>query len=280
VTIVGGAAHERRHDSATTPGKISDSLPELGTDRRAQPSDGRELRRNGTPPAVHRLNWSVYGVFTGRRRELLRRSGPRSAVDEDVAQFVAERSAALLRTAWLLTGDAGRAEDLLLTALSAAWAKWAWVLGGGPPEEYVRRVLVTRYLSGQRRRFKAPTSVLPEAGPAHDEVVRSADRDAVRRVLAGLTRQQRAVVVLRYVEDLPVAETADVLGCSAATVRVQAGRALAAFRIDPHVTPFVNEDEIGQRLLDAVPTLSEPPDRLAVLRGRATDDDDVGPARR
>ena len=132
---------------------------------------------------------------------MFRRSGPRSAVDEDFAQFVAERSAPLLRTAWLLTGDAARAEELLLTALSAAWAKWAWILGGGPPEEYVRRVLVTRYLS--RRRFEAPTSVLPAAGQAHDEVVRSANRDTVRRALAGLTRQQRAVVVLRYVEAYP-----------------------------------------------------------------------------
>lgn len=176
---------------------------------------------------------------------LFRRSGPRSAVDEDFAQFVAERSAPLLRTAWLLTGDAGRAEELLLTALSAAWAKWAWILGGGPPEEYVRRVLVTRYLS-RRRRFEAPTSVPPEAGQAHDEVVRSADRDTVRRALAGLTRQQRAVVVLRYVEDLPIAETADILGCSAATVRVQAGRALAALRIDPRVTPLVNDEEVSR----------------------------------
>jgi DNA-directed RNA polymerase specialized sigma24 family protein len=104
-------------------------------------------------------------VFTGRRRELFRRSGPRSAVDEDFAQFVAERSAPLLRTAWLLTGDAARAEELLLTALSAAWAKWAWILGGGPPEEYVRRVLVTRYLS-RRRRFEAPTSGSCHAAPA------------------------------------------------------------------------------------------------------------------
>lgn len=117
------------------------------------------------------LNWStrfwqlftfrsVHGVFMGRRRELFRRSGPRGAVDEDFAQFVAERSAALLRTAWLLTGDAGRAEDL------------------------------------------------------------------------------------RYVEDLSIAETADILGCSAATVRVQAGRALAALRIDTHVTVVGNDEEV------------------------------------
>lgn len=150
----------------------------------------------------------------------------------------------MLRTAWLLTGDAGRAEDLLLTALSVAWAKWAWILGGGPPEEYVRRVLVTRYVSGLRR-FEASTSVLPEARPAHDEVVRSADLDAVRRALAGLTRRQRAVVVLRYVEDLSIAESADILGCSAVTVRVQAGRAVAALRIDPRVAALGNDEGVS-----------------------------------
>ena len=187
---------------------------------------------------------------------MFQRSGPRDAVDEDFARFVAERSGALLRTAWLLTGDAARAEDLLLAALSAAWVKWAWILGGGgPPEEYVRRLLVTRYLS-RRWRFGAPRSVLPEGGQAHDE--------GIRLALAGLTRQQRAAVVLRYVEGLSIVETADVLGCSAATVQIQAGRALAALRIDSEV----NEDEIRQRLLGAVPTLSEPPDRLAVLRAR------------
>jgi len=168
---------------------------------------------------------------------LFRRSGPRGAVDEDFARFVAERSAALLRTAWLLTGDAARAEDLLLAALSAAWVKWAWILGGGPPEEYVRRLLFTRYLS-RRWRFGAPRSVLSEGGQAHDE--------GIRLALAGLTRQQRAAVVLRYVEGLSIVETADILGCSAATVRIQAGRALAALRIDSEDTAGGNDAEVAR----------------------------------
>jgi RNA polymerase sigma-70 factor (sigma-E family) len=160
--------------------------------------------------------------------------------DDDFARFVADRSPHLLRTAWLLTGDAGRAEDLLQTALAVVWPKWKRIVEGGHPEAYVRRVLVTKFLSWQRRhwRFEVPTESPPDPTAPADRAAfdgRAADRDAIRRALAGLSRQQRAVVVLRYVEDLSVAETATLLGCSQATVRVQAGRALAALRLNPHV---------------------------------------------
>lgn len=151
-------------------------------------------------------------------------------------EFVATRSPALLRAAWLLTGDSGKAEDLLQTALASLWPKWERVAAGGSPEAYVRRVLYTTYLSWRRRRwrFETPTDRVPEYGVgdlAHD----LAGRDAVRRALAKLSRQQRAIVVLRYVEDLSVEETADILGCSAGTVKVQSGRALAHLRGNPHL---------------------------------------------
>jgi RNA polymerase sigma-70 factor (sigma-E family) len=168
---------------------------------------------------------------------VLRGSTPED--DDDFARFVADRSPRLLRTAWLLTGDAGRAEDLLQTALAAVWPKWERIVAGGHPEAYVRRVLVTKFLSWQRRhwRFEVPTESPPDHGAPADREFDggTADRDAIRRALAGLSRQQRAVVVLRYVEDLSIAETANLLGCSQATVRVQSGRALAALRLDPHV---------------------------------------------
>jgi RNA polymerase sigma-70 factor (sigma-E family) len=158
---------------------------------------------------------------------------------DEFAGFVSERSAVLLRAAWLLTGDAGRAEDLLQTALAALWPRWRRVAAGGDPEAYVRRVLFSTYLSWRRRRwrFEIPAAFPPDHGGRHDVAGESADRDAVRRALAGLSRQQRAVVVLRYVEDLSVAQTAEVLGCSTATVKVQASRALAALRGNPHMTP-------------------------------------------
>jgi DNA-directed RNA polymerase specialized sigma24 family protein len=81
------------------------------------------------------------------------------------AEFVAARSAALLRTAWLLTGDAGRAEDLLQTALAASWRRWRHVVAGGYPEAYVRRAIVTAYLSWWRRRWRAevPATVKVQA---------------------------------------------------------------------------------------------------------------------
>jgi RNA polymerase sigma factor (sigma-70 family) len=77
-----------------------------------------------------------------------------------------------------------------------------------------------------------PTEVLPEAAGAGDVAAAVADRDAVRRALARLSRQQRAVVVLRYAEDLSVEETARLVGCSEATVKVQSARALAMLRAD------------------------------------------------
>jgi RNA polymerase sigma-70 factor (sigma-E family) len=156
------------------------------------------------------------------------------------AEFVAQRSAALLRTAWLLTGDAGRAEDLLQTALAATWRHWPRVVTGGNPEAYVRRALLTAYLSWWRRRWRGevPSAEPPDrpaVGAAADPASEVAVRDAVRRALARLSRQQRAVVVLRYVEDLSITETADLLGCSSQTVKVQAHRALEALRVDPHL---------------------------------------------
>jgi RNA polymerase sigma-70 factor (sigma-E family) len=154
---------------------------------------------------------------------------------EGFAEFVAARSAPLLRAAWLLTGEQRRAEDLLQTALAVAWRRWSRVVDAGSPEAYVRRVLFTTYVTWWRRRWRheLPFAALPEPPGAADHAGAVVLRDAVRRALARLSRQQRAVVVLRYVEDLTVAQTAQVLGCSEGTVRVQASRALAVLRTDP-----------------------------------------------
>ncbi|MEV4537698.1 SigE family RNA polymerase sigma factor [Asanoa sp. NPDC049518] len=163
-------------------------------------------------------------------------------------EFVAARSDALLRSAWLLTGDAGRAEDLLQTVLATAWGRWPRIVAGGHPEAYVRRVLFTTYVSWWRRRWRGevPSADVPEPASRVDLAGEHADRDVVRRALAGLSRQQRAVVVLRYVEDLSVERTAEVLGCSSATVRVQASRALRALRADPALNPQPSSEEVGR----------------------------------
>jgi RNA polymerase sigma-70 factor (sigma-E family) len=150
------------------------------------------------------------------------------------AEFVAAASPRLLRAAWLLTGDAGRAEDLLQTAFARAWPHWRRISATGDPEAYVRRVLFTTNATWWRRRWRSetPTASLPDRPEPLDESDEVARREVVRGALATLTRGQRAVVVLRFVEDLSEVETARILGCSVGTVKSQTSRALSRLRDD------------------------------------------------
>lgn len=148
----------------------------------------------------------------------------------DFDDFVAARSQALLRTAYLLTRDHGLAEDLLQTSLSKAWFSWDRV--DTSPEAYVRKILVNTYASWWRRKWNGerPTDELPE----HSTADSSAEvRHDLSAAVARLPKRQRAVVVLRFFEDLSEAETADLLGCSRGTVKSQLSKALAKLRIDP-----------------------------------------------
>lgn len=102
-------------------------------------------------------------------------------------------------------------------------------------------------MSWWRRRWRAelPAAAPPETSDRLDLAAATADRDAVRRALARLSRQQRAVVVLRFVEDLSVERTAELLGCSIGTVKVQTGRALRSLRADPQLRlPSEQEEEV------------------------------------
>lgn len=162
--------------------------------------------------------------------------------------FVATRSTRLLRTAYLLTHDRALAEDLVQTSLAKAWFAWARI--EGQPDAYVRRVMVNTYSSWWRRRWNGEeaTAELPERGvgsghrPADDVGVD--DRTDLWRALARLPRRQRAVVVLRFYEDLSEAETAEVMQCSVGTVKSQASRALAKLRIDPTLAPNSDEERV------------------------------------
>lgn len=158
------------------------------------------------------------------------------AVDEavDFDGFVAARSTHLLRTAYLLTHDHALAEDLLQTALTKSWFVWRRI--EGDPEPYVRKVLFNTYASWWRRKWNGEhaTGELPDPGlPDHaGGAVTGHDLwDAISR----LPKRQRAVVVLRYYEDLSEAETAAILGCSRGTVKSQLSKALAKLRLDPAV---------------------------------------------
>ncbi|TWD79657.1 RNA polymerase sigma-70 factor (sigma-E family) [Kribbella amoyensis] len=143
--------------------------------------------------------------------------------------FVQARSRKLLRTAYLLTQDHALAEDLVQTALAKAWFAWSRI-EGGDPEPYVRKIMVNTYASWWRRRWNGerPTEELPES--AEDE---APDRVDLWDALQRLPRRQRAVVVLRYYEDLTEAETARLLGCTVGTVKSQTSKAFAKLRLDP-----------------------------------------------
>lgn len=149
--------------------------------------------------------------------------------------FVAARSAMLLRSAYLLTGDAALAEDLLQTAWSKVWPKWERLARSGNPEAYVRRVLYTTYVTWWRRKWVAehPTAELPDTVGVPDDHAAVAARRELLLALTALPRGQRAVVVLRYFEELSEIETASTLGCSVGTVKSQTARAIANLRTSP-----------------------------------------------
>ncbi len=144
-------------------------------------------------------------------------------------EFVAARGRALWRTAWLLTGDAHRAEDLVQTALMKCWRHWASIERRESAEAYVRRALVTTYTDWWRRKWNGelPTEVL--AATAASDPLLEQRRDLLD-ALARLPRAQRAVLVLRYFEDLTEAQTADALGIAVGTVKSHTSRALTALR--------------------------------------------------
>jgi RNA polymerase sigma-70 factor (sigma-E family) len=150
--------------------------------------------------------------------------------------FVAARGDALWRSAWLLTGDSHLAEDLVQTALAKSWRAWDRIDDEGGFEAYVRRVLYTTYLAWWRRRWtgERPTEDLPETASAAPDLALRRD---LTTALARLPRGQRAVVVLRYFEDLTERQAAEVLGCSVGTVKSQTARAILALRSSPSLRP-------------------------------------------
>src|SRR4051812_29453335 len=157
------------------------------------------------------------------------RSG--GTMEEEFRDFVAARSTALLRTAYLLAGDWGAAEDLLQVTLTKTYLAWRRLGRIEAVEPYARRVMVNTSTSWWRRRWhgERPTEVLPER-PGVDEIEQQLDRDLLWRHLKELPSRQRAVLVLRYYEDMSEAQTAALLDISPGTVKSQASRALAALR--------------------------------------------------
>jgi RNA polymerase sigma-70 factor (sigma-E family) len=147
---------------------------------------------------------------------------------ESFAAFVAARSAGLMRTAYVLTGDQHAAEDLLQTALTKTAARWRHVVDS--PEAYVRKVMYHEQVNRWKRRGRE--SALPSSWERaeHDRSGEVDLRLSLQQALLALPPRKRAVLVLRYFEDLPETQVAEILGCSVGTVRSQTHRAIARLR--------------------------------------------------
>ena len=148
----------------------------------------------------------------------------------DFGEFAAARSAELLRLGYLLTGDHHAGEDLLQSALTKAAAHWERIHGA--PEGYVRRIMYREQVSWWRRRarrLEIAVAEVPEL-PARDEVAGVEARLALREALLALPPGKRVMLVLRYLEDLPEGQVAEILGCSVGTVRSQTHKAIAQLR--------------------------------------------------
>ncbi len=147
------------------------------------------------------------------------------------AEFVAARSAALHRTAYLMVGDRQLSQDLLQEALTKTYVAWPRLRDHGKAEAYTRKAIVTTAISWYRRRSwgERPSDAVPDrTRPSHDDDV--ATRELLWDALQQLPPRQRAAIVLRYYEDLTEAQTAQALGIATGTVKSQVSAGLAKLR--------------------------------------------------
>ncbi|HEX6932308.1 MAG TPA: SigE family RNA polymerase sigma factor [Streptosporangiaceae bacterium] len=153
------------------------------------------------------------------------------ARDEEFAAFVAARYRALVRTGLLLTGDTGHAEDLAQSALIRTYLAWARLREPANAEGYARRTLVRLALRARQRRWTAEIASgrVPDGAAATAPGPDDLGLD-VRRALAALPPGQRAVLVLRYLDDQSEQETARLLNLPIGTVKSRAARGLASLR--------------------------------------------------
>ncbi|NUP48691.1 MAG: SigE family RNA polymerase sigma factor [Catenulispora sp.] len=160
---------------------------------------------------------------------------PPPTVEPGFAEFVAARSAALFRTAVLIAGDRHTAEDLVQSALERTYRHWGRVSAMDAPEAYVRRILANLAVDHFRAAGRRPLELLDHDAAVPDVYPDLDEHDAVIRVLRELPPRMRAVLVLRYFDDLTEVQIAEVLGITVGTVKSQASRALAKLRevMDP-----------------------------------------------
>jgi RNA polymerase sigma-70 factor (sigma-E family) len=166
--------------------------------------------------------------------------------DVEFAAYMQARQASLLRTAYLLTGDRHTAEDLVQTSLAKLYLSWDKVRDRDSVDAYVRRVLVNENNSLWRRGWKKREHT-SETVPDHhvSDVYDEGQRGALWELVQTLPKKARAVLVLRFYEELSEAETADLLGISVGTVKSQTSRALATLRTrtPQHLNPRHEREE-------------------------------------
>lgn len=151
--------------------------------------------------------------------------------EDEFREFMRSRWSALVRLGFVLTGEWTAAEDLAQSALVNAYASWSKVRRAQDPDAYVRRILVNANNSRFRKRrvFEQSAEELPEVA-VHDRAGEVVHRSDLLAALRSLPPKQRAVVFLRYCEDLSETQVAAVLGCSVGNVKSQASRGLARLR--------------------------------------------------
>ncbi|MDX6228886.1 MAG: hypothetical protein QOI76_2276 [Frankiales bacterium] len=167
-------------------------------------------------------------------------------VEADFAGFVASRQRTLLRSAWLLTGDWALAQDLVQTALARAWPHWSRIVAADATDAYVRRVMINTASGWGRRRWRAeiPAGVLPERAAPREESDRDVRLDLVEAIRR-LPPRQRAVIVLRFFDDVTEEQAAAILGCSKGTIKSQTSKALAGLRRQPNLSNLNTVGEPG-----------------------------------
>jgi RNA polymerase sigma-70 factor (sigma-E family) len=219
--------------------------PRQAADRNRQPAGRQQTASHHRPGSTgNDLDRDADGdplpsVPAARVPESDQAPAPGSGADEHAfREYVRARRRALLRMAYLLTGNLADAEDLVQSALAKTYLAWDRIEDRRALDGYVRRAMVNTQISWWRKRRldEFPTDELPDQA-AVDQSISSDMQEALRRAIDRLPERMRAAVTLRYYEDMTEAEIAEVLGVSLGTVKSTVSRAVAKLRIDVELQP-------------------------------------------
>jgi len=170
-----------------------------------------------------------------------------SNADNEYREYVLARWLALVRTAYLLTGDEYLAEDLAQIALTKVYTSWRRIRRVDNLDAYVRRIMVNANTGRfRKRRVAEHLSATPPDGASHEPHAPLAQRSVLMAELAQLPSRQRAIVVLRFWEDLSEKQVASMLSCSTGTVKSQTSKALARLRSSPALSVIEPPDRLDE----------------------------------